>query len=370
MSGASSSHADTSADTVQSLWTVYQAQQEQIQQLTQQVSQTTAAQQHLSMQLRPSSSSSSSSPVHLIPSKPTTFSGAVGESATLWLTQLNAYFSAIGAGGSSRTLFAVAQLRDNALLWYTSIPELRDAAAVDYDRFQVLLLARYNPVSNGTQARADLRRLKYTGSINAYVSSFQAIMQRITDMSEADKLDYFTVGLNQKLRSEIIRHGVTTLQDAINMAVRFHSLDALADYQYNTTSMSSPPSSNSSADPMQLDNITDFEQGGEELNATYMRNNNNNSNTFYRGRYNGVNNRTLDGRNNNNNNNNNDARMTHYTNNGHNRPKCYNCGRFGHVRSQCRLTPLVSQPSHNRYRGATNYSDNTLSKNEYSQRRH
>ena len=233
-----------------------------------------------------SSSSDSHSSSHIVkPSKPSIFTGSkIGTAAFLWLEELKNYFNAAGIVGNHRTVFAVAHLKEEALLWKTSKSELVNPQNVEFDIFCQLFLHRFQPIGGNLAAREELRRLKYNGNIQQYVSSFQSLMQRITDMSDTDKLDYFTSGLNRSLKTELIKQGITDLQQAINIAVRIASIDShITTYYNNVNSTSSNSSSSTSSnDSMQIDTIVnnieseaksiDSDNSGSEVNAIYNNN--------------------------------------------------------------------------------------------------
>jgi hypothetical protein len=299
-----------------------------------------------------------SSPISSVkPSKPSVFTGSkIGSAAYLWLEDLKNYFLAVGVHDNRRTVFAVAHLKEEALLWKTSRAELVNPQLVDFDTFSALFLSRFQPISSSFEAREELRRLKYNGNIQQYVSSFQSYMQKITDMTNTDKLDYFTNGLNRSLKLELIKQNVTDLQQAINIAVRISSIDQHIS-TYNTpsslsSSSSSLTSSSSSADNMQIDStLNNIEQNDgilnsdvndkqyismneHELNYINMGNRNkfanyNNGRNSFKSNYNNNNNNNFGNRNNNNNNGNNN-----YNNSSN--IKCYYCGKFGHVQNKCR----------------------------------
>ena len=68
------------------------------------------------------------------------------------------------------------------------------------------------------EARACLRRLKQSGSIQDYINEFTTLMLEISDMSDNDSLFYFQDGLKNWTKTELNRRGVQTLNDVIAVA--------------------------------------------------------------------------------------------------------------------------------------------------------
>ena len=372
----------------------------------QQLQSTVTNQQHQIQALHNPSSSSSL----VKPSKPSVFTGSkIGSAAYLWLEDLKNYFLAAGINGNYRTVFAVAHLKEEALLWKTSITELSNPQSVDFDTFGELFLRRFQPISSNLEAREQLRRLKYNGNIQQYVSSFQSIMQKITDMTNTDKLDYFSNGLNRSLKLELIKQNVTDLQQAIHIAVRISSIDNHITsstynnnnnntiYNNNNNTPSSSTTSTTSSDNMQIEHVLNNIENnddndnnnnnnnneigqhmndGHQLNVIGNRNrfsnyNNGRNGTGFKNNNNGSNN-GFGNRNNNNNNNN-------YNNNSN--IKCYYCGKIGHVQNKCRKLAFDNtgrngfrnnnynnNSNNNRFNNYNSSNIGNSSKNEYGQR--
>jgi hypothetical protein len=366
----------------------------------QQLQSTVSNQQHQLQALHNPSSS-------VKPSKPGVFTGSkIGSGAYLWLEDLKNYFLAAGVYGNHRTVFAVAHLKEEALLWKTSISELSNPQLLDFDTFGELFLKRFQPISSNLEAREQLRRLKYNGNIQQYVSSFQSLMQKITDMTNTDKLDYFSNGLSRSLKLELIKQNVTDLQQAINIAVRISSIDNhitnTSSYNNinnnnNNTNNNTPLSSSTttSSDNMQIENmLNNIESSdnnndmglhlndGHELNVIGNRNrfgnyNNGRNGTGFKNNNNNGSNNGFNGFSNRNNNNNNN-----YNYNNNSNIKCYYCGKFGHVQNKCRKLAFdnsgrngfrnnynnSNSNNNNRFNNYNTSNSGNSSKNEYGQR--
>jgi hypothetical protein len=194
----------------------------------------------------------------LKPAKPNTFHGGMHSNANLWLAELTAYFVALGVNNNDRTVFALAQLRDSALLWAASVDELQQPQNVAFDRFRDLFLTRFNPITGATQARAELRLLRQTGAVSQYIAAFQSIMQRINDMNEADRVDSFIQGLRPSLQLECIKANANNVNDLMNLVQRLDTVYRMTyskqpTYHPPLPSSSSSSHHSSSSDHMQVD---------------------------------------------------------------------------------------------------------------------
>jgi hypothetical protein len=231
----------------------------------------------------------------LKPVAPVTFSGVVGENANLFLAGLNAYFSAVGAADATRTGFAIAQLRGNALRWVTATPRYTaDPNNFPYDQFCVEFLGQFNPINDSNQARADLLRIREDtrspNGINNLIGNYQSLMTRISDMAEADRINFFINALRTSLRVEVIKakSPTATLAEVMSLAVRidaayrsaFHhprtNMHSGNRFQHNYNSSSSSAAHSSSN--MDIDNsINEVDYSGDDEDNA---NNVNNVSTF------------------------------------------------------------------------------------------
>ena len=84
--------------------------------------------------------------------------------------------------------------------------------------FKQELQKQFTPSNVEKEARARLRRLKQLGSIRDYINEFTTFMLEISDMSDNDSLFYFQDNLKDWAKTELDRHGVQTVDDAIAIA--------------------------------------------------------------------------------------------------------------------------------------------------------
>jgi hypothetical protein len=293
------------------------------------------AQQLQQQQLAINNNNNNNNAARLKPAKPNTFHGGMHSNANLWLAELSTYFVALGVNNNDRTVFALAQLRDSALLWASSVAELQQPQNVAFDRFRDLFLTRFNPITGATQARAELRILKQTGSVSQYISSFQSIMQRINDMNEADRVDSFIQGLRPSLQLECIKANVNNVNDLMNLVQRLDTVYRMTyskqpTYHPPLPSSSSSSHHSSSSDHMQVDLLahsSEIQSSSAEKNESSDNHENDDEQSvsyMSRGRYNSN-------------------KWSAEKEKLFKERKCFICKRTGHIASNCdRRTSTVS----------------------------
>lgn len=186
-----------------------------------------------------SSSSSSSAPPpgaqqrgageHMRPMKPSTFSGATGNTAEQWLAEMERYFLAAGVEdhprvGTGRVLFASTFLKESASSWLNSLwsEDEREEGLrhCSWAEFKEKFRARYRPLAAERTARMVLRTLKQRSRVAGYSDAFLKQAQLLPNMDEADKVAAYIDGLLPKIADEVDRDDPQTLIDAMNLAQR------------------------------------------------------------------------------------------------------------------------------------------------------
>jgi hypothetical protein len=328
-----------------------------------------------------SSSSSSSSQQYqhqsavMKPSKPNVFRGLLNENAQLWLIELNNYFAATHINDNNRTIFALSHLKDDALLWQASNDELKmNAHLVTYERFTSLFLSRFNPVNSSTQARLDLRNLKFT-NLTQYIASYLSLMQRIDSMAVEDQILHFILPLPKSLQNECVKNMtiMKTVHEFINLVQRVDSVSNMLNHRTSSSSSfnphsyassntsSSSSSSSSSSDPMQIDMLNRLGISYDDYHNMMMHDSNNN-NDYNSNNYN----------NNNNNNSNIDVlnalkfkKWSEEKEKLFKERKCFYCQRAGHVAAKCFKNPNNTNKNNNN--NNNNYNNNNNNNNNNNQ---
>lgn len=154
--------------------------------------------------------------------QPSPFHGTASSNARQWLLEVERYFLATNvATDEKRILYASTFLRDTASMWYFTISEELSAShAPSWAEFKTRFLSRFQPIAASKVARAQLRLLKQRNRVAGYSHEFLRLTHLIPDMSLADQLESYMVGLHQDLAIEVEKKEPTTLLEAMEFAQR------------------------------------------------------------------------------------------------------------------------------------------------------
>ncbi|KAF1319537.1 Retroelement pol polyprotein, partial [Globisporangium splendens] len=180
-------------------------------------------QQQLMMQQMIESNASSSFKVE--GSKLPSYGGALHESYALFYEQVEQYFEARNVDWRSshlckRVLATLAgALRGAAAQWY--IMKKADISTVD--EFFEELEREFVPADFQVRLRDRLRALnqKSCQGLSDYVTKFSYTMTQVEEMSELDKVVYFTQGMLSNTRKEVQYRRCETLAAAVTVALDF-----------------------------------------------------------------------------------------------------------------------------------------------------
>ena len=167
---------------------------------------------------------------------------------------------------ADKIAMAAASLKDAALDYWFQLCNSGQAAAINtWQHFRNALLRRFQVVNPSLSARDEISNLSQTSSVSIYTTKFTAIINRISDMTDADKLGRYIRGLKpflqRQLRLEQAKKSKTptplTLYEAIAMAECLDSAVATPQrsVSYGQKLSQSGSAENSSADsssPMDL----------------------------------------------------------------------------------------------------------------------
>jgi hypothetical protein len=148
-----------------------------------------------------------------------------GGSAVLepWLATMEQYADYYGiVVDDRRVAYAVAHFKDAALQWWRALPQ--EGRPATWTAFTQLLHTRFQPVTSTEMARAKLRTLTQgRGSVQAYTAAFNALLVYLPVMDEGDRVFAYIQGLNDRVQAHVDEVAHSSLESAIERAMRFSS---------------------------------------------------------------------------------------------------------------------------------------------------
>lgn len=247
-------------------------------QVSQQVAAALQSQQHQRQQSQQASMSSSPQQPRVERPRMPAPASYEGKASTLdeWIVELEQQFEWYQTHTElERLRFATAFMKGTARDWWLNLAVPARAAIVTWDQMKDALRGRFQPVTTAEMARARLATLgQGKATVHQYVAAYRKLLISLTTMSEDDRLFAFVRGLQPSIAMQLRVHGVKSVEQAIEMAVRVGSLSefaALASASAHTTSSSSTsslPAAASSSAPMELDALSGIEGLEQDTNGT------------------------------------------------------------------------------------------------------
>ena len=233
-----------------------EGEQENLQQRARNLEEILAAAQHAANQQPPPAQPLRGSNK---PPKPQTFHA--NKDANLvrsWVLQVDLYFAAVSEPDSTKLNYAVALLRENALIWWQSLkPEERPR---DWPSLGQLMINYFAPLSATINARDRLAKLQQKSSVRIYTDEFKRLVLNIPDISEPEKMDRYRRGLKTQVKL------LTTFANPGNfdaMCLTAEQIDCILfrerserSYSYSSTRDGAGPS-NSQPTPMEIGAISE-----------------------------------------------------------------------------------------------------------------
>lgn len=184
-----------------------------------------------------------------------------GRSATAldgWIRELQQQFDWYGMGSDSeRIALGAAHLRGMALDWWSSLAQ----RPLGWDEFAAQLRSRFQPVNSAQTAREQLDTLQQgpRQSVHEYIAAFRALLVRVPDMAEADRVHRFLRGLRPATAAQLRVQGVDKLDAAISMAARVGALTEHVGVAASAQRASAAAAASSAHSAMELDSIEGLE---------------------------------------------------------------------------------------------------------------
>ena len=107
-----------------------------------------------------------------------------------------------------------------------AIQQGRRARFQDWAEFRTAMIAAFKLVMETEEARKQLRAVRQTGQVSAYIQHFQELQCRLSGMNEEEAFSAFLVGLSPHLQEHVAAHVRDDLEAAKAMAMRmdmFHT---------------------------------------------------------------------------------------------------------------------------------------------------
>ena len=167
-----------------------------------------------------------------------------------WIFQVEMYFLAVQLTDLAMRIGFVATLLDGAAsswwaIRYGEIQAGRVASFATWEEFKTTLITFFHPTGLELHSRMQLRDLRQTGRVTAYIRVFQRIATNIPSMDQGTIVDAFVHGLRDRIRAFVRTQRPTTLLQAIEAAETFE----MSIYEDHRPSYSPRATG---AEPMQL----------------------------------------------------------------------------------------------------------------------
>ena len=160
-------------------------------------------------------------PMGLKVEKPETYDGAKHRDVDTWLFQVEEHMSLTRVPADSQVAYAASLLRGNAAMWWRELCEGGNRLDA-WDAFKMKVRSQFRMDNLVRRARDDLYALrqKEKESVSDFLHKFRQICIRISDLSEAEKLDKFLRALTTNVRMQVELKEPETFEEAARFADR------------------------------------------------------------------------------------------------------------------------------------------------------
>ena len=142
-----------------------------------------------------------------------------------WLTTCEQFFHGYQTRPSDRVWFASYHLKGTARQWYLDLE--RDSGRPEWEPFKQLCQQRFGPPFS-TNHLAELARLPFTSTVEAYAELFQARAAHAGALTPLQKAQLFTGGLPEQIRADVELQEPQDLQRAVRLARAYERRDSSA----------------------------------------------------------------------------------------------------------------------------------------------
>ena len=153
------------------------------------------------------------------------FHGNEDENITNWIYNIESIFSISNINDDKEKVsYAKTYLRKIALTNYKAFESSKNYN-VSWEDFKNHMYNKYRPLHHEETLRIKLREMKMdkSESIRNFINKFQQCIFEINNMSEKDKIFYFTTALQERTRIHLQLQSPKTLEEAIEMAEKYET---------------------------------------------------------------------------------------------------------------------------------------------------
>ena len=179
-----------------------------------------------------------------------------GKYVRTWLKSINNIFEnqTIPVNEANKIKYAVSYLSGEGLQWWELVNINPEINIQTFQEFGEKMLEYIEPVNREVNARKAMNALKQMGQyskIRDYNKKFTEFLLQIPSMSTDEQIFHYTQGLKTRIRIELERSEVKSLQAAMKLADR---MDHLYDSS-NPANFGIIPNSAQNPTPMEIGNI-------------------------------------------------------------------------------------------------------------------
>jgi len=124
------------------------------------------------------------------------------------------------------------------------LKNFRDSGQTDWATFKALLRTTFLPTDHDYRLRIQMTKLTQNNdSIDAYKRKFLAISTQLTGLTVADRLFYYTSGLHDRTRYEVLNKQPKSLDEVLAVATQFNHINShapVADIHATTIKFNKP----------------------------------------------------------------------------------------------------------------------------------